>query len=659
MAIVTMQKICVIAHKSSREDVVEFLQRKGVMEIRELASPTKEKLTIKPIPQDKSLEELTREIKEAITFLGSFVKNKKGLLSGFAGQKRRISEEKAKESVIGFDYHSVIKEAKETSARLNDLTSRRQQLLSECNNLSFFEGLNIRLCDSCGTALTDLAAGSFSPRDHQAFCADLKAATSLHEIRIVRKTKTKLYVAIFYLREQKKLVEGLMQKHNFNRFAFGDAKKKPAEEIADRMEEIGKIEKIEEKIVLGAKILAGNVALLQLIYDLFMQQLMRQEIMQRSGGTEASFFLEGWMAAGKFNDIKKSLEDNIKTAEVEKVEPEKGESPPVAIGNPPAFQPFETVTKLYGLPSYTEMDPTMVISGFFTLFFALCLSDAGYGIILAIIAWLVLKKMDIGEEGRKFFRLFLIGGIATFFIGAVSGGWFGIDLEKIPGSLGLIRSALLGIRLVDPMKSMLGLLVFSLAIGVVHVILGMLINAYEKIRQGDIISAVLDDLAWVYFILALIFFGITKAMPAVSVLSKGASYASLGGAIFIVLVQGRDAKNIIMKILLGLYKLYNITSYFGSVLSYSRLLALALTSAGIAMAINTVAGMVLGIPYVGFILMPVVWFSGHLINLIISVLSAFIHSIRLHYVEFYLQFFKGGGRVFRPFKIETEYVSLD
>ncbi|MFH1709973.1 MAG: V-type ATPase 116kDa subunit family protein [bacterium] len=503
-----------------------------------------------------------------------------------------------------------------------------------------------------------MAAGSFSLRNYAEFSKTIKSFTPLTEIRVVKKEGSKIYLVLIYLKEQNKLVLDTLHKYSFNKFTFHAVPRKPTDEIAALEKELKEVENEEANLALKAKDLARDVAFLQIIYDLLKQRVDQLGITQKFGRTEASFVIEGWVAAKGFESLKKSLEKKIPEAEIVKIEPERGEVPPVATSNPKLLKPFEFITQLYGLPNYDEIDPTSALAGFFIIFFAICLTDAGYGIILAVLSWLALKKLDLGEGGRKFFRLLLLGGIVTFFVGAITGGWFGFELEKLPAIFGPLKSALIKVKLFDPMKNILGMLVFSLLLGLIHVIFGILISCYEKIRAKDIISAIFDDLSWVYFILSLVFLGVTKSMPSFSSFSKLASYLSLSGAVLIVLAQGRAEKNIIMKLVVGLYKLYNLTSYFGNVLSYSRLLALALTSTGIAMAINTVCGIVTGIPYVGYIVMVAVWIFGHTFNLVLSVLSAFIHSMRLQYVEFYLQFFKGGGRAFKPFKVETEYIKL-
>jgi len=126
----------------------------------------------------------------------------------------------------------------------------------------------------------------------------------------------------------------------------------------------------------------------------------------------------------------------------------------------------------------------------------------------------------------------------------------------------------------------------------------------------------------------------------------------------LVLTQGRKEKLLVQKAFMGILSLYRTTSFLGDTLSYSRLLALMMTTSIIGMVINLIAGLTAGIPYVGYIVMAAILVGGHIFNLVISVLSAFIHSARLQLVEFFSKFYTGSGREFKPMGYETKYVII-
>jgi V/A-type H+-transporting ATPase subunit I len=157
------------------------------------------------------------------------------------------------------------------------------------------------------------------------------------------------------------------------------------------------------------------------------------------------------------------------------------------------------------------------------------------------------------------------------------------------------------------------------------------------------------------FLTGLLLLGASAKLPAISWLGK---LVTAAGAITLVATQGRDKDGMIQKAISGLLSLYNVTAYLGDVLSYSRLLALGLATSAIAMIINMLAGLSSTIPYVGWLIAIVIFLGGHLFSVAVNVLGAFVHSLRLQYVEFFSKFYAGGGRLFEPLRYNTKYVAI-
>ena len=228
------------------------------------------------------------------------------------------------------------------------------------------------------------------------------------------------------------------------------------------------------------------------------------------------------------------------------------------------------------------------------------------------------------------------GGIGAGLAGALAGGWFG-DLFGLPPLW------------FNPMEEPLKMMVVSFALGLVHIFVGMGLEFYDNVRQGDVWSAIFDQGFWFALILGLLFL----FLPPLA--SIGGWLAKIG-AVGLVLTQGRHQKNILMKLGSGLASLYNLSGILGDVLSYSRLLALGLATGVIANVINMLAKMALDFPYgLGYIVMVVILVGGHLFNLFIGAMGSYVHTSRLQYIEFFGKFFEGGGKLFSPFKIQQKY----
>jgi len=343
--------------------------------------------------------------------------------------------------------------------------------------------------------------------------------------------------------------------------------------------------------------------------------------------------------------------------EIVTVEPKEGEAPPIAIENASLIKPFESVTEIYGFPKYKELDPTPLLAVFFILFFGFCLGDAGYGITLSLVAFFMYKKFVLSDGAKKILKLLFYGGIASTIAGILSGGWFGVDPANFPPFLKTVSNILLSMRVIDPLKNPIAMLILALGFGIVHITFGKLISFYLKWREKQYVAAICDDLLWTFFFLSLVLTGV-EAAGAIKIGDIGWKLASIG-AVLLVLTQGRAQKNIIMKLVSGVLSLYGTVAYLSDVLSYSRILALGLATTIIAMVINLIAEMTKGIPFVGYLIMIAILIFGHIFNIIINVLGAFIHSGRLQFVEFFSKFLEGGGKEFKPFKHQTQYVQID
>lgn len=349
------------------------------------------------------------------------------------------------------------------------------------------------------------------------------------------------------------------------------------------------------------------------------------------------------------------------------IEPEQGEEVPIILENNGYVKPFEIVTNLYGVPRYFEIDPTPFISVFFAMFFGLCITDAAYGIILALVAGFAAWKF---KNMRQFMLLFMMGGIWTTIMGALFSGWFG-DLPTYLGAGKFFaKFALLG----DPINSMEGSMNFfrlALLLGVIHVFFGLFVKMYDCIRRKDYAGAFFDSFVWITFIGSLVILFLTtdiavgmdivKAPIVSAAVVKILGYVILASVVVIVFFAQRAEKNWVMRIFMGVLNatiLGGVTSYVGDFLSYIRLMALGLTSAGIGVAINKIAFTMTGIPYFGVIITIIVLVGGHTFNLAINLLGAFVHTLRLHFVEFFNKFYAGGGTVFRPFKEDFQYIII-
>jgi len=335
------------------------------------------------------------------------------------------------------------------------------------------------------------------------------------------------------------------------------------------------------------------------------------------------YIVKGWMPCNKRKRVEEFLEKQ--EAYFYFTKPEVDEKVPVLLKNNRFARLFEPITKLFDLPSYAEMDLTAFFAPFFTLFFGFCLGDAGYGLVILLLALFFRRKLP--DAKKPIASLLAILGTSTFFCGLVTGTLFGADLSAIHGIEKIV--------LFNQDK----LFNAALILGIIQVLFGMGLKATNRIRQYGAIAAV-STFGWMILLVGIIGLMISKT-------SIWLVYCGIAMILFF-----NDIKaNIFVRIGKGLWELYGITGVFGDVLSYIRLFALGISSSILGFVVNEIAFQAKGIPVVGFIVTFLILVIGHTGNLLLSALSSFVHPLRLTFVEFYKSAgFKGGSKAYSPFR---------
>lgn len=416
-----------------------------------------------------------------------------------------------------------------------------------------------------------------------------------------------------------------------------DEQKRIEKEIEATVEKISAFSKAKEEIEVYADFLTIDRD----------KEKVRENLLK----TKKVCFIQGWIPAVTEEKLKRILEERGCYYFIE--EPAEEDQVPVLIENKSMFVPFEGITEMYSLPDYRGFDPTSIFAAFYAIFFGIMLSDAGYGILMAVACGVILKKYELEGSAYKMIKLFLYCGLSTAFWGAMFGGWFG-DIIQVFSRVILNHEVVIKPIWFNPIDDPMKLLIFSLALGVLHLFVGMGIKSYMQIREGKWLDAFFDQGFW-YILLtgAIIWAAAGSIYPPMADIGK---YMFIGGAVGLLLTGGRHNKGF-GKVVGGLAALYNITGYLSDILSYSRLLALGLATGVIAQVINTMGGL-FGGGIVGGILLMVVFIFGHSLNFAINALGSYVHSCRLQYIEFFGKFYEDGGEPFKPFKENTKYIKI-
>lgn len=340
----------------------------------------------------------------------------------------------------------------------------------------------------------------------------------------------------------------------------------------------------------------------------------------------------------------------------------EGDATPVSITNNKWVKPLEILINMFGFPTYSTFDPTVFLAIPFLVFYGLCLSDVFYGAIQIGICLYFIHKYKYSTGVRNFMMVFVYGGVAAMVAGALTGSWGG-DLisETYLGKGNAIARFATSLRIIDPLQAAFQFLVIVWVIGALNQFYGVGLAIYKAARRRDYASIVYDCVGWLLFlpaISALLFIGTKWGIG----FKYGYLIALATGAVLLFLGGARQGKGV-GKVLMGLVNLYGIQSsygagsFLGDVLSYSRLLALGLTTSMLGSAFNMIGSLV-KIPVVGLLLGGVVLLFGHLLNYFMGAMGAFIHSARLILLEFFGRFYEGGAPRFHRFGFWSEVVKI-
>jgi len=401
---------------------------------------------------------------------------------------------------------------------------------------------------------------------------------------------------------------------------------------------------------------------LQILYDHYQNLLDREVTRSNAPATESTVLLEGWI---KRKDLKRleKLVAGFEASNVSSMTPGEGEEPPVEIENTAAVRPFEVITRLYGMPHPTDVDPTVFLAPFFALFFGLCLTDAGYGLVMMAFCWWLLKKI---RGDKRFIWMIAACSVMTVIAGTLTGGWFGDMFQKF----GLLNGGTpdvadtvfekfrLSLMWFDPMEKPMYFFTISLALGYLQIIFGIAVGCVNKLRRGDYQGAIFDHLTWFIWLNLLAVVGLAKSGWIAPWLATAAMITAVLPAIGILLFSEREG-GWGGRIGMGFYNLFSTVFYVGDVLSYIRLMALGMVTAGFGMAINQITQQTMHVRYVGWLLGGAIFVGGHLFNIANSALGAFVHSMRLQFVEFFTKFIVGGGKEFAPLQKKFSHVRIN
>ncbi|MDP1808818.1 MAG: V-type ATPase 116kDa subunit family protein [Actinomycetota bacterium] len=731
MAVASMKKVWLIAHRHDQPAIVTDLQEAGFIEIEAIdeAGPARK-------GADEELfagraEQLGLELTKVQFVLDFFKKAKppkKGLIAGFV--KDRLVVDRARFNSIDqkINFQELYLKCEEFDAALAGLQREQGQLKAEQAELESWRGLDARFDELKPSKYMGLAAGRVKRNDLERFEATLAEACPETEVAFVGDGAQTLSTIVLYFAPRRHTVEGALAAGGFEPAAIEGWSATPAEERDSIDARLGRAQKETRRIEGEITALLPLEDEVMIVSDWLRGRRIRYETQSRFAQTDSTFVLQGWIEEAATDRLSAGLSSHKAVIDFTFSDPGPDDKVPIVLRNIRWLRPFEVLTRLYGVPNYRELDPTPTMGIFFFIFFGIALGDFGYGLVLILFCLWLSKKLLLTAAGRLWLEVFALGGFSSMIFGVLTGSYFGVDIKSLPP---VLRS----LMVIDPLQQAFVFLMITWAIGVVQVMTGLILEFLDSWRHRDYSAAIYDNLSLMAVVvsavaaatgwLAIEVFA-SKVGFYQTILSLGVQAMGISAVIYVLFSGGlfsgyidvirkladrsgkRPAKSeligdIVSIIVLltviaalfvrpgqvsllpvaglaivgglftssstrralgglgsGLYNLYGLSSFIGDILSYSRLMALGLATFLIGFVINTLAGLVSGVTVVGLpvgiLLALAIAIPLHIVNLVINLLGAFVHPLRLQFVEFFSKFYEDGGKAFRPFAFETDHL---
>lgn len=662
MAKQKMQKLRIAALRSDRKKVLDRLQRLGAVEPRQVSDDEiLQKLDTSQ--QREQFEDAIKSIETALGILQEYDPEKKPFLSGYRPRK----------VISGDDYQSVLEKSESTMSvcnkiikyhkKIGELRAENIRSQTRIDQLNPWLELDIPI-GMKGTGSTVVFNGTMPRVDGQnallAALAEGCPEVDAVEAELISTQAEVSFVSVICLKKDSPEVEKALRAMGFAQ-ASESRSRTPKEKTAELLQEVTEREKqimtLTEKISLAAE----HRQDMQYLMDCYRVRQEKYSVIEQLGSGSSVFVLEGWTVASDYDRV--AAEMDKLGAFCEKIEPAKGEEEPVSLKNNAFTEGGLPVLEMFSMPSKSDIDPTPVMAFFYYMLFGIMLGDAVYGLIMVLATGFVLLKFRPEAPQRRSMKLFFFSGLFSIFWGVLFGSYCG-DLPNVIAKtfFGATENIVTPI-LLDPISQPMNMLYLSIALGVLHIFVGLGMGVAASLKNKDIAAAIFDYLAWITMVGGVIAWALLTMIklpfevPAILPdIILGIVIASVVG---ILIMNGRSSRNLFKRLAKGAYALYGVTSYLSDIMSYSRILALGLATGVISQVFNQMGAMVGSAGgVIGALGMTVVCLIGHAFNIGISLIGCYVHTCRLQYIEFFGKFYEGGGKAFEPLSVNTNYFKI-
>ena len=642
MAILKMKKLRICGVSEEQTQLIRQLQLLGSVEIGAPCALTDTQgVQVFCAGDGKSADALLRtsaRLTSALETLKHYETKKGGLFA--ARPEKTIGELFSDEAyAAALDTAQAVLDAQDARSRL---AAEKSRLTAVRESFVPWQQLPLPL-ETLGTQHTRILLGTVPAQtDLEALRAKVFEAADEVQLEQISADQQSLYLLVFVHKCAAEAVGAALREAGFALTTFDGVQGTAAENIRRTDEAIAACEQQDAEKLAELTALAAQKPALQLAFDRCTQEISKAQAADRLVHSEKTFCLGGWVPCEDVGKLEALLSGFCCAWELTDPAPEEYPDVPVKLKNNKLTWPLNMVTEMYSLPAYDGVDPNPLMAPFFILFYGIMMADMGYGLLMILASIIITKKSRPKGTSGQMFGLMFSCGISTFLMGALTGGFFGDFLPQLVGIIDPNTTFKALPSLFTPLDDTITILIGAMALGFVQIVTGMAISFVEKIKKGQIMDAIWEELTWwvVFAGIACMALGVTNIVLYV-------------GLAMVVVGSGWSAKGF-GKVTAIFGSVYNhVTGYFGDILSYSRLMTLMLAGSVIASVFNTLGAIPGNVVF--FLLVSV---AGNGLNFALNLLSCYVHDLRLQCLEYFGKFYQDGGKPFEPLAINTKYVDI-
>ena len=648
MAIAKMNKVMLIAPTDKQNDLLDAIQELQSLEVTSLEQAkelfAENSIALQEADADgiNALQQKFEGIHAAITFVE---KNQKqpSLIQKLKTPREQFALSELQKEVQNWDTDALVEHVESIRNTLRKKDDELKELREKEALLRKWSALDFYPKDIFKHPYTKTKMGTIPQATDNAYLDGLKES-ELISVYEVYHTREEIGVLVTYPRKAQQAAKEELAKAHFSIvwYAFEEA---PSVELEKNLKAQQAVVDAKKKVLEDLQEEKDLLRKLQLSAEVTYNELQKEQAKNGLVNGQHVFVLQGWLTTKAVDDVEVQLKEKLGEGEYVflplEIAEEEYEEVPTVLENNAFLQPFENLTEMYGLPKYGELDPTPYTAPFYLVFFGMMAADLGYGALLWLGTFIMLKFFHFDKGMNRNLKFFHLLSYPVMIWGIIFGSAFGADLPFQPLSLS---------------KDLITIMILSIIFGVIQIMVGLSLGAYSNLKKKAYVDAYTSHLGWLAIITGIILYVLGSMVLNISWIATIGSSIAIIAAVAIVVVTVLSSENKWGGLASGLYNLYGISGYVADVVSYTRLMALAVSGGSIASAFNMLVGFLPPVARFTAGIFLIVALQG--LNIFLSFLGAYVHGLRLQFVEFFGKFYDGGGHALKPFKTYEKYVDI-